>query len=82
MRQLITVLAVMTTALMLGAGVAFAQTIIGDVGDNRLVGTPQADFINGKEGDDTLYPGLFMSHPAESAPFGETAINVPNSRLM
>jgi Ca2+-binding RTX toxin-like protein len=55
MRQLITVLAVMTTALMLGAGVAFAQTIIGDAGDNRLVGTPQADFINGKEGDDTIY---------------------------
>jgi Ca2+-binding RTX toxin-like protein len=55
MRQLVILLAVMATALLLGAGVAFAQTIIGDAGDNRLVGTSGADFISGKEGDDTLY---------------------------
>ena len=55
MRQLVILLVVMATALMLGAGVAFAQTIVGDAGDNRLVGTSGADFISGKEGDDTLY---------------------------
>jgi Ca2+-binding RTX toxin-like protein len=55
MRRLIIVLALMSSALLLSAGVAFAQTIFGDAGDNRLVGTPQSDFISGKEGDDTLY---------------------------
>ena len=57
MRRLIIVLGVMTTALMLGAGVAFAQTLIGDDGDNRLVGTSGADSINGKGGNDSLRGG-------------------------
>ncbi len=58
-RQMIVLaLSMMTSALVLGAaGVAFAQTIIGDAHDNRLVGTRQGDFINGKEGNDSLRGG-------------------------
>ena len=55
-RQMIVLaLSMMTSALVLGAGVAFAQTIIGDAHDDRLVGTRQADSINGKGGNDSLY---------------------------
>jgi hypothetical protein len=41
MKRFVLSFAAMTAALALGVGVAFAQTLVGDGADNRLVGTPK-----------------------------------------
>ena len=48
-------LALATTALLLGGGVALAVALVGTVGDDVLRGTAQPDSLVGKAGDDRLY---------------------------
>jgi Ca2+-binding RTX toxin-like protein len=54
MRRVSLVLVMMTAALVVGSGVAFATVKVGNDGANFLVGTKQGDVFHGKGGDDFL----------------------------
>ncbi len=55
MRRALLVLAVMASALAVASGLALADTISGDGGNNRLVGTNGTDNISGAGGNDDIY---------------------------
>lgn len=54
MRRTVLLLAVMALAVVAASGVALANNIQGDGGDNRLVGTNGKDTISGGGGDDDI----------------------------
>lgn len=54
MRRSIILLAVMTTALVLGSGIAVAAVKFGTEGRDRIVGTNATDVLYGKGGNDRL----------------------------
>ena len=80
MRTPTILIALMSVMVVVFAGVALAAVINGDDNDNRLVGTRNADtingkggddFINGRAGDDKLFPGS-----GEDKVFGERGTDI------
>lgn len=53
-RRAILLVAAMLVALVVVGGVALAQTLTGNNGDNRLIGSNQRDSISGGGGDDLI----------------------------
>ncbi len=53
LRRVLAMLAVVS--LLIPATIAFADSIRGTRGDDRLFGTPRADTIDGLRGNDTIY---------------------------
>ncbi len=55
MRRTILLVAVMALAMVAASGAALADRIVGDGGDNRLVGTNGKDVILGSTGNDSIF---------------------------
>lgn len=57
MKRIGTTLLLMIALLALGTGIAYAATIVGTDGPDRLRGTAQNDRIEGRGGDDSITGG-------------------------
>ena len=62
MRRTRIVIAGLAGALLVGVGSALAATIVGTSG-NDMRGTPSADRLDGKAGNDASWPGRERSSP-------------------